>query len=419
MKRALVLLPTTGYRNSDFLAAAAKLEVQIIAAADFCHQLAPIWGMAPILSLHFDQPEPAADQVLEQIGSRPDAVLAVDDSGVELAALLAERLGLGGNPAAAVRRVRDKLAFRQLLAGGGFRCPAFQPLADGDDPHELARHLQFPVVAKARRLSASRGVIRADGPEELVSAIRRVRAIQANSDRDAAKLGIVIEDFIPGTEHALEAVLEEGELTTLALFDKPDPLDGPYFEETIYVTPSRLPGALQERVRREVARACAAAGLITGPVHAEVRVNADGVWILEIAARSIGGLCGRVLTHALGMSLEELILRQALGEPVPLVRAAGAAGVMMIPIPRRGIYRDVEGLDCARSVPGITGITITAQPGQIIAPPPDGASYLGFMFSGTQEPAEAEAALRKAHSLLGFDIQPEYPAAKAPATERS
>jgi len=419
MKRALVLLPTTGYRNSDFLAAAAKLEVQIIAAADFCHQLAPIWGMAPILSLHFDQPELAADQVLEQIGSRPDAVLAVDDSGVELAALLAERLGLGGNPAAAVRRVRDKLAFRQLLAGGGFRCPAFQPLADGDDPHELARHLQFPVVAKARRLSASRGVIRADGPEELVSAIRRVRAIQANSDRDAAKLGIVIEDFIPGTEHALEAVLEEGELTTLALFDKPDPLDGPYFEETIYVTPSRLPGALQERVRREVARACAAAGLITGPVHAEVRVNADGVWILEIAARSIGGLCGRVLTHALGMSLEELILRQALGEPVPLVRAAGAAGVMMIPIPRRGIYRDVEGLDCARSVPGITGITITAQPGQIIAPPPDGASYLGFMFSGTQEPAEAEAALRKAHSLLGFDIQPEYPAAKAPATERS
>ena len=419
MKRALVLLPTTGYRNSDFLAAAAKLEVQIIAAADFCHQLAPIWGMAPILSLHFDQPELAADQVLEQIGSRPDAVLAVDDSGVELAALLAERLGLGGNPAAAVRRVRDKLAFRQLLAGGGFRCPAFQHLANDDDPHELARHLQFPVVAKARRLSASRGVIRADGPEELVSAIRRVRAIQANSDRDAAKLGIVIEDFIPGTEHALEAVLEEGELTTLALFDKPDPLDGPYFEETIYVTPSRLPGALQERVRREVARACAAAGLITGPVHAEVRVNADGVWILEIAARSIGGLCGRVLTHALGMSLEELILRQALGEPIPLARAAGAAGVMMIPIPRRGIYRDVEGLDCARSVPGITGITITAQPGQIIAPPPDGASYLGFMFSGTQEPAEAEAALRKAHSLLGFDIQPEYPAAKAPATERS
>jgi biotin carboxylase len=230
-------------------------------------------------------------------------------------------------------------------------------------------------------------------------------------------LGLIVEDFIPGCEHALEGCLDQGELTTLALFDKPDPLDGPYFEETLYVTPSRLPGSLQQRIRDEAARACRAAGLATGPVHAEMRVNERGVWLLEIAARSIGGLCGRVLRHSLGMSLEELILRQLLGEAVaPACAVAGggdASGVMMIPIPRRGIYHGVEGLAAAQSVAGVTGVSITAQPGQIVAPPPDAASYLGFIFTRACTPADAEAALRSAHRCLHLDIRPEYTAVPA------
>src|SRR6266704_1429839 len=402
MKRVLVLLPTTGYRNNDFLAAAKKLGVEIVAAANYCHQLAPSWGLAPIMALHFDRPEQA-----------------VDDSGVELAALLAERLGLPGNPAHAVRRVRDKLAFRQLLEEWEFQCPGFHHLPSGDDPGKLVPELKFPVVVKARRLSGSRGVIRADDCQALVRAVNWVRAIQSRADRDAQELGLIIEDFIPGREHALEGTLQQGELTTLALFDKPDPLDGPYFEETIYVTPSRLPEALQDRIHQEVARACRLAGLVTGPVHAEVRINDQGVWILEVAARSIGGLCGRVLTHSLGMSLEELILRQAVAEPLAVAGEGGAAGVMMIPIPRRGIYHALKGLADAQSVPGVTGVSITAEPGQIIAPPPDGASYLGFIFARAENPADAEAALRIAHRRLHFDIRPEYAAMAAPAAERS
>jgi len=419
MKRVLLLLPTTGYRNNDFLAAANKLGVEIVAVANYCHQLAPSWGLPPIMALHFDRPEQAADTVLREIDGNPDAVLAVDDSGVELAALLAERLGLPGNPAHAVRRVRDKLAFRRLLREREFLCPGFHHLPSGEDPRKLIPELTFPVVVKARRLSGSRGVIRADDSEALVRAVNWVRAIQSRADRYAQELGLIIEDFIPGREYALEGTLERGELTTLALFDKPDPLDGPYFEETIYVTPSRLPGALQDRIQQEVARACRVAGLETGPVHAEVRVNDRGVWILEVAARSIGGLCGRVLTHSLGMSLEELILRQAVAEPLAIAGADGAAGVMMIPIPRRGIYHGIEGLAAAQSVPGVTGVTITAEPGQIIAPPPDGASYLGFIFARAVNPAEAERALRIAHRRLHFDIRPEYPAMEAPAAART
>ncbi|MGH8676402.1 MAG: ATP-grasp domain-containing protein [Burkholderiales bacterium] len=416
MKRVFLLLPTTGYRNDDFLAAAKALDVEIMAGANYCHQLAPEWGFPPVMALRFDRPEEAVETALREIGRKPDAVLAVDDSGVELAALLAERLGLPGNPAGAVRRTRDKLAFRRLLVEQGFLCPKFRHLPSSRDPRQFGDQ-RFPCVVKARRLSASRGVIRANDPEQLLHAVNWVRAIQASADRDAEDLGILIEDFIPGREYALEGALQSGELVTLALFDKPDPLDGPYFEETIYVTPSRLAAAVQERIHDVVARACRLSGLITGPVHAEVRVNDEGIWILEIAARSIGGLCARVLAHSLGTSLEEWILRQALGEPLGAVREGGASGVMMIPIPRRGIYHGLGGLDAAQSVPGITGITITAQIGQVIAPPPDGASYLGFIFARTAKAADAEEALRLAHRRLHFDIRPEYPAAKVPAAE--
>jgi biotin carboxylase len=374
------------------------------------------------MALHFDRPEQAADDVLREISGTLDAVLAVDDSGVELAALLSERLGLPGNPAHAVRRVRDKLAFRRLLRERKFLCPDFHHLPTGEDPGRLIPELKFPVVVKARRLSGSRGVIRADDAEALVRAVIWVRAIQARADRDAEELGLIIESFIPGQEYALEGTLKQGDLTTLALFDKPDPLDGPYFEETLYITPSRLPGSLQNRIHHEVARACGLAGLVTGPVHAEMRVNEHGIWLLEVAARSIGGLCGRVLTHSLGMSLEELILRPLVAEPVAkslaIAGEGGAAGVMMIPIPRRGIYDGVEGLAAAQSVPGVTGVTITAEPGQIIAPPPDGASYLGFIFARAASPATAEMALRIAYGRLHFDIRPEYPAMAAATAER-
>lgn len=413
MKRVLLLLPTASYRNADFLAAARKLGVEVIAAANYCHRLAPSWGFAPIRALRFDRPQQAAATALRELGPAPDAVLAVDDSGVELAALLSERLGLPGNSLQAVSQLRDKLAFRRLLRRLGSLCPRFHHLPNEADPRELLPQLEFPVVVKARRLSASRGVVRADNADELVRAVALVRSIQARADRDARELGVVIEAFIPGREYALEGILERGALTTLALFDKPDPLDGPYFEETIYVTPSRLPQEAQQRIRDEVARVCREAGLSHGPVHAEARLNRQGVWILEIAARSIGGLCARTLNHVLGMSLEELILRQALGEPLAVAGDGEAAGVMMIPTPRRGIYQGVAGVAAARSLAGIGALSITAEPGQIVAPPPDGAGYLGFIFSRAADPADAERALRDAHRLLRFDIRPEYPAAVA------
>lgn len=418
--RVLLLLPTAGYRNHDFLAAAGKLGIEIVTAADHCHRLAPAWGLPPVMALHFDQPEAAADIVLRETGGNFDAVLAVDDAGLALAAQLNHRLGLKGNATAAVDHVRDKLAFRQLLQAHGLPCPEFRRLPSGADARSLLPALRFPVVVKARRLAGSRGVIRADDEPALLRAVQRVRAIQARTDRDAAALGLLVEGFIPGREFALEGSLSRGELTTLALFDKPDPLDGPYFEETLYVTPSRLPPALQQGIHEQVARACRAAGLHSGPIHAEARVDGQGdIWLLEVAPRSIGGLCGRVLTDSLGMSLEELILRGLVGLPAaPAQDPAGrgaAAGVMMIPIPRHGLFGGARGLDDARAVAGVTGVTMTAEVGQIVAPPPEGGSYLGFIFAAGATPADVEATLRCAHARLDFDIRPDHAAVPEPA----
>lgn len=407
MKRVLLLLPVASYRNDDFLQAAQRLNIEVTTVADYCPQLAPGWGLDPMLAVPFDQPAIAVNTVMRHLPATPDAVLAVDDHGLELAALLRERLGLPGNATAAVMLTRDKLVFRQLLRNDGFNCPAFRNLPHDADLEQWADQIAYPAVVKARRLSSSRGVVRVDNKRDLIAAVKWVRQIQGRADRESQELGLVVEEFIPGKEYALEGLLNQGELSVLALFDKPDPLDGPYFEETIYVTPSRLPQAMQREIADTVRRACELAGLNSGPVHAEMRVNGQGVWMLEVAARSIGGLCGRVLRHALGMSLEEVLLRQALGLPVPQAQARGAAGVMMIPVPKRGIYQGVSGMEVARRIPGITDIQIALEPGMRILPVPEGASYLGFIFSQAATPVEAEQALRVAHSLLGFDIQTE------------
>ena len=439
--RVLLLLPAAGYANQDFQQAADKLGVEVITCADYCHQLAPGWGMSPLMSVAFDRPAESVPRILAMLPPplgegwgegkgtnvspkpRPHpnplpegeganvlpktihAVLASDDHGIELAAHLREALGLPGNSVEAVMRLRDKLHFRQLQQAHGLLHPAFAAIGQGDEGEGAALQLGFPLVVKSRQLNASRGVIRADTLQDFTRALAQVRRIQARHLRDADALGVMIERFIPGVEVALEGVLRGGELQVLALFDKPDPLDGPTFEETIYVTPSRLPDSTQRDIADTVSRACAAAHITEGVIHAEARVNDGGVWLLEIAPRAIGGLCGRILEATLGMGSAEIVLRHALGLPLSLQTHSGAAGVMMIPIPASGMLQAVDGVEAARATPGISGIEITAALGQLIAPPPEGASYLGFIFSRADTPAEAEAALRVAHAKMSIQIQ--------------
>jgi biotin carboxylase len=322
------------------------------------------------------------------------AVLPVDDGGTLLAAQAAAALGLLHNDPAAAAAARDKYRMRQLFAERGIPGPTFRRFTTAGDPQDVAAAVGYPAVVKPLQRSGSQGVIRADTPAELVAALARLRTI-LETDGQPGPHPFLVEDYLPGVEVALEGLVDEGHLHVLALFDKPDPLEGPFFEETIYVTPSRLPAEKQAAIARATVSAAA-----------ELRVNDAGPWLLEIAGRSIGGLCGRTLRFGVGISLEELILRQAVGLPFSTQREGGARGVMMIPIPAAGLLRGYAGVAEASAVPGIDSVEITAPLNNLLTPLPEGDSYLGFIFARGADPASVEATLRRAHAYLHFEVEP-------------
>ena len=408
MDRLLLLLPTTTYRTEDFLDAARTLGVDIVCASEKPSTF-EVHAPDHLLTLDFTDPDGAATKVAELAARRPlRAVVGVDDLTTVAAAAIAERLGLRTNAVAAVTAARDKFQMRQCLAAAGVPIPRFRRIALKDDPFLAARGVQFPCVLKPLALSASRGVIRANNVDQFMAAFRRIAALLARDDVEVsgdATQYLLAEEYVPGLEVALEGLLLGGTLHTLALFDKPDPLEGPYFEETLYVTPSRLPTAVQGAIERVAAAACTALGLVEGPVHAELRFNDAGPWVLEVAARSIGGLCSRTLRFGTGMTLEEIILRHALGWPIEtLTRERRPAGVMMIPIPRAGRLQAVRGQESAQSVAGVEDVTLTAHVGQELVPLPEGWQYLGFIFARAETADAVEAALRDAHARLKFEI---------------
>lgn len=328
-----------------------------------------------------------------------DAIVAADDQGVVIAAMAGERLGLKHNPPDAVAATRDKLAMRSRLAGSGVAQPDWRAASSPSEVAAAAAELGPPVVVKPVSLSASRGVIRADDQAAAANAALRIEAILTEEGGDDRRL--VVERFIPGPEVAVEAIRRDGTLQVLAMFDKPDPLDGPFFEETIYVTPSRHPQRVQAQITDCVARATAALGLREGPIHAELRLPPGGEPVLlELAARSIGGLCARSLRFGLGVSLEEVILAHALDLEVDTHREAVASGVMMLPIPAAGVLQEVKGQEDARAIPGIVGLELSIKPGRPVRPLPEADRYLGFLFAKGATPADVESALRAAHARL-------------------
>jgi biotin carboxylase len=435
--RILLLLPTRTYRATDFLEAASKLDVEVVVASE---EAATTADLSPrhTLVLDFSAPTVATQAILEFDDTYPlAAIVGVDDDTTLLATTASEALGLPHNPVASAKATRNKYLLRDTLAANGISVPAYQRFSIYDDPVEVglpnpysgvassnpdgtATHVSFPCVIKPLSLSASRGVIRADTPAEFIEAFQRITTLlhtlkddtngESGCNPDAlthAAQYLLVEDYIPGIEVALEGILLEGELKTLALFDKPDPLEGPFFEETLYITPSRLSVDIQDALHNATAEAADALGLRHGPVHAELRYNDKGAHLIEIAARTIGGLCARSLRFGTGMSLEELVIRHAIGQPVETFqREQQAAGVMMIPVPKAGILGEVRGKTAAHHVDGIVEVNITIPIGGEVVPLPEGARYLGFIFARAETPAAVETALREAHQQLEFVILP-------------
>lgn len=427
-KRILLFASKLGYQTRSFDEAASKLGVELLFVTDRCHQLDDPWGDRA-LPVHFETPDAAAYAVLEEVrrAAKPvDGILALGDRPGVTAAYVARGLGLPYNHPASVEACRSKLRMREVFRDAGLPVPWFRVVPLYPRPEPALLGISYPCVLKPLSLSASQGVIRANNHEEFVDAANRVRAVlqspEVLSSREPNLDRVLVEGYIPGKEVAVEGLLSDGVLRVLAIFDKADPLEGPYFEETIYVTPSRLSAKQHRDIEKCAVASIRALGLSHGPIHAEFRVNNNGVWPLEVAPRPIGGLCALALRFITRegdtIGLEELLLRHAAGLPgSDSLREAAASGVMMIPVPASGILEKVEREEHARAVPQITDLQITARLHDYIAAWPEGSSYLGFLFSRAAEPAQVEAALRAAHSHLKFSITPRL-AVEHPATRR-
>ncbi len=413
--RALILSTTTGYQLRSFGEAARRTDIDLMFATDRCHRLDDPWRDAAV-AVRFHEEEASLEAIVTAVVTRPiDGVIAVGDRPVVLAARAAQALGLRGNPPAAAVASVNKHLSRAAFARGALPVPWFFE-ADWTETIVADPRVTYPCVVKPLGLSGSRGVIRANTPDELAAAVARLRALLSRQDVRAIRSGlddrIIVEGFIEGREYAIEGVLTDGTFHVFAIFDKPDPLDGPFFEETIYVTPSALPADRQALLIEYAGRAARSLGLVNGPVHVECRLGERGVFMLEVAARPIGGLCSKVLRFSGGeesgdATLEDVLLRHAVGEDISRYRREPqAAGVMMIPIPQRGILKKVRGIEAAATVPGIEDVRITAKAGQLLEPLPEAASYLGFIFARGADAPSVVNALTEGHGRLRFEIAP-------------
>jgi biotin carboxylase len=403
--RVLLVAPRDSYRTAPYIAAARKQGVDLLIASEGKYALSGIDVPGVQVNLH-DTPA-SLQAILTAVQEQPFVgVIGTDDASTELAVQASMRLLLPHNPLLSVRLARRKDLARSHLARAGVPVPRHWKVGLTGPLAPQLTDVTFPCVVKPVALSASRGVIRANDRAQLEKAIGRIVSMLADVQEREERETLLIEEFIPGAEVAVEGLLRDGHLEILAIFDKPDPLDGPYFEETYYTTPSRHAPDIQAQIAACVADACVAYGLREGPIHAECRINHTGVWILEVAARTIGGLCGRLLRFGTGYGLEELVLLHVLGKRPDTRRETGGAGVLMIPIPQPGILRRVEGVLAAQRVPYIEEVVIDVREGYELVPLPEGASYLGFIFARAPSPAEAEAALREAHACLRIVVAP-------------
>jgi biotin carboxylase len=414
-KRLLILASKLGYQTRGFVDAAQGLGVGLALGTDRCHQLDDPWDDRA-WALDFADPAEAAAEIVAHAHDEPiSAILALGDRAPLAAALASRSLGLRYNSPDSVLNCRSKLRQREALAAADVPVPGFFSFVLTENLDAILPRVNFPCVVKPLRLSASQGVIRADDAAEFRAAVARIRALVESPEvqvtREPELDRVIVEEYVPGTEVAIEGLIDHGQLRILAIFDKPDPLEGPYFEETIYVTPSRLPASAQDAVVACARRTVATLGLTRGPIHAEFRWNERGAWVLECAPRPIGGLCAKTLRFgAAKMPLEELLVRHALGLPgSDAERESEAAAVMMIPVPATGILDEVEGLDRARGVGHIDAIEITARIRDRVVAWPEGASYLGFIFARTESAEDAEGAVRASHAQLHFKLRPELP----------
>ena len=406
----ILIIPSASYRTGPFMNAIKKLDLKVLVISDKSQVFS---GKYPdnLIIINFNHWKDKSVEISKWAKNNGlKAVIGVDEESIVLAANLSNFLNVDHNSIESVLLTKNKYLMRTELIKTGLCSPWFKIFSIYESSNKIINEISFPCVIKPTFLSGSRGVMRVNTKKELSEGIKTLNELLSLDElrKRGGKQSdyIMIEEYIPGKEVAIEGIVSEGKLTMLAIFDKPELLEGPTFEETIIVTPSVLTKKIQYSLLETLQVVVKALGIVKGPVHAEARINRNGNYILECASRSIGGLCSKVLEFQGGISLEELILRSYLGRNIEKSKLIGnARGVMMMPTEKKGILKEIGGVKDALVVKGVTDLQITVKPGEKLQPLPKGDRYLGFIFAGGNNQEFVINALKNAWSKIEIVLE--------------
>ncbi len=369
MKKLLLVIPENSYKSNDFVVAAEKLGIDFLIITD-SEQVSSKFSDTVIIN-KFD-----AELNKNNLKKLKDVthVLPVDHSALKFSGYLVDLLEVKGNKLESINLSMNKYESRKI----------FNSLLDIKVNNEIIKNIDDvntfinkngTSVLKPIYGTASKSVLKINNVEKNKEQIEKL--MQDCFDQD-----LVIEEYIDGKEYALEGTIINSELKKIVIFDKPVEYKHPYFEESIYITPSELSSEAEKRVVSIVDKACKKIGLEDGPVHVEFKINENQIFIIEINPRMIGGLCSRCLSFGLfKVSLEEIILHAFMNNELKNIELLNNyVGVLMIPTPKSGKFISINKEEL-ENIPNISNVEITVPEGSDLLEPPYGDKYLGFAFS--------------------------------------
>ena len=386
MNKLLLVIPENSYKSNDFVLTAEKLGIDFLIITD-SDQVTSQFGDTVIIQ-NFD--ENISDETLIKL-QKITHVLPVDHSGLKYAGYLVDLLGAKGNKLFAVEHSMNKFESRNTFNSIS-NIKAKNMIAKSLKDIESFTEKHGTSVLKPNFGSASKSVLK-------INNFNQSKDYIINLMNDCEDQEMIIEQYIEGTEYALEGNLINSNLNKITIFDKPIEYKEPYFEESIYITPSELPEELQNQIIKLIGNACKKIGLENGPVHVEFKILDENIFIIEINPRMIGGLCSKCLSFGLfKVSLEEITLHAFLyNELKPIELLSNYVGVLMLPTPKTGKFVSIN-QDELEKIDNVSTVEITVSQNSDLLEPPFGDKYLGFVFSQANEKALVINALMKAMS---------------------
>jgi hypothetical protein len=384
MKKVLLVIPEKSYKSNDFVVAAKRLKIPFSIITDSQQVSERLSDNIIVYNFQKD----ISLEILEKLKNITH-ILPVDHSSLEFAAKLRDLLSATGNSYVSVMNAMDKYKSRTI-----FNDVTEVKIKNAyiNDPKDLITFMSKINIGvlKPTRGTASNKVIK-------VTQQNMDQLLIQNIIKDCDENELIIEEFIEGDEYAFEGILIDSKLSKFVVFEKPLAFVEPYFEESIYITPSNLSNEIIESVHKRLQKACQKLGLTNGPIHAEFKISNNEVFLIEINPRMIGGLCSRCLSFGLfKQSLEELILLSfSTGKFKKVELLSNYVGVLMLPVPKSGKFISINHNEIMK-IENVSSVDITVSKNTLLQMPPNGERYLGFVFSQGENKSVVMRALESA-----------------------